>query len=528
MRGLGGCFLTVWVVATGLARSEEPLHLRIDQLVSAQFAGRKPAAACDDSTFVRRAYLDLAGRIPSADEARAFLDDPTPDKRTRLVDALLAAPTYPKRMQDLFHVMLMERRGDHPEWQAFLNTCFEQNKPWNAIVAAILNPDADDEAMRGAAFFYTKRLEKYGENPTDFPGLTRDVGRMFLGADLQCAECHNHLFIDDYKQHDFQGLFAIYKNVSIRTDVKFPAVRELSPGDKLQFVSVFDPAQQETGPRVPFGEELPLMEQPPLPNLPRNLKPPFYTALPSLAQELPTAENTLFVRNIANRLWFVMMGEGLVTPLDLFHSDNPPSHPELLELLAGEFAAHNFDIKWMLRELALTQTYQRSSVVPEGQEPPPRNSYLLGNEKRLSAEQLLWSTLQATGNRERLTKGAEAANKELEDYQARFVKAFANEPKEPEVAFQATVAGALFQLNDDKMLALFRPQPNNLMERLLAVNNNDQAIDELFLTIFTRAPAEEERVAINKYLTQNADRRETALGHVAWSMVTAMEFFVNH
>ncbi|MBW3595772.1 MAG: DUF1549 and DUF1553 domain-containing protein, partial [Planctomycetes bacterium] len=521
-------FLTTWLLITAAPVSAEgPLHVRVDQLVAERFEGREPAPVCDDATFVRRVWLDLAGRIPSAEEAKSFLDDTSPDKRTKLIDALLAAPTYRERMQDLFHVMLMERRGDDPEWRTFLKTCFEQNKPWNEMAAAILNPDAENEATRGAAFFYTKRLESYGQNPTDFPGLTRDVGRLFLGVDLQCAECHNHLFIDDYKQHDFQGLFAIYKNLAIRTDLKFPAVMEKGTGEKLSFISVFDPAQQETGPRIPFGEEVAVVEQPLPPNPPRNLKGPLYGALPSLADELPTAENELFTKNIVNRLWFVMMGEGLVMPLDLFHSENPPSHPELLDLLAGEFAAHAFDIKWLLRELALTQTYQRSSVLAEGQEPPPRNSYLLGNEKRLSAEQLLWSTLQATGNHKRLAGGDEAAAKELEDYKSRFVKAFANEPREPEVDFNATVAGALFQLNDAKMLALFQPQAGNLTERLVAMKGDDQAIDELFLSIFTRRPSGEERAAVKQFLDGNANREE-ALAHVAWSMVTAMEFYVNH
>jgi hypothetical protein len=526
----GAIVILAWLgfAANRVAAQEEPLRAKIDRLVSAGFEGRQPAPPADDAAFLRRVWLDFAGRIPTAEEARTFLADASPDKRARLIDELLAAPTYPVRMQELFHTMLMERRGDHPDWQRFLKTCFEQNKPWDKMAAAILNPPADDEALQGAGFFYTKRLENYGQNPIDYPGLTRDVGRLLLGVDLQCAQCHNHLFIDDYTQLEFQGLFAIYKNLAIRTEAKFPAVIEKATEQRLEFISVFDPTKRETGPRIPFSKEVPWTEQPTDPNAKGKPAGPNFAALPALAQELPTAENPFFTRNIANRLWFVMMGRGLVDPLDLFHTGNPPTHPELLDVLAADFSAHDFDIRWFLREIALSQAYQRSSAAPEGHDPPPRESYLTANEKRLSAEQLLWSTLAATGNRERLTQDDEASKKELEDLKVRFVKAYANEPREPETDFSATVAGALFLMNDEKLLGLLKPQPGNLMERLLAASEPQAMTDELFLSVVTRAPAEEERSAVTEYLAKNADRREAALAHVVWSMLSSMEFGVNH
>ena len=203
---------------------DEPLHRRIDRLIAARFEG-DPAPKSSDAAFFRRIHLDLAGHIPAPDETRRFLSDPASDKRQSTVDRLLNSPAYPSRMANLFHVMLMERRGDNEEWDTFLRTCFEQNKPWDQIVREILKPDDEDETRRGAAYFYTRRLEKVGQQTTDYPGLTRDVGRLFLGVDLQCAECHDHLFIDDYKQREFQGLIAVYRNISIRAG-KFPAINE--------------------------------------------------------------------------------------------------------------------------------------------------------------------------------------------------------------------------------------------------------------------------------------------------------------
>ncbi|MBC7968404.1 MAG: DUF1549 domain-containing protein [Fuerstia sp.] len=517
-----------------LSADERSLALRIDDLIALKFDGRQPAPTSDDAEFLRRICLDLAGRIPTADETRRFLDNSAPDKRTQMIDQLLAAPAYAQRMQELFHVVLMERRGDNDKWTHYLRTAFEQNKHWDQIVRELLYPDAEDESRRGAGFFYTKRIEANGQNPVDYPGLTRDVGRLFLGADLQCAQCHNHLFIEDYKQQDFQGLYSVYLNLSVKSGLDFPAVTEKAMDKKLEFVSVFDPTPHQTGPRIPFAKDIEVPEQvkdgPPV------------SVLALLAHDFPTPENRLFSKNIANRLWFVMMGRGLVHPLDLHHSGNPPSHSELLDLLASEFAAHQYDIKWMLRELALTQTYQRSgryptAVAAENGEPAvvnldqiPPQSYLLFNEKRLLAEQLLYSTLQATGNLDRLLQPTAEGkpNPELVDLTAKYIAAFANEPREPEDQINPTVKGALFTLNDETSLHLLSRQPGNLIDRLMAMTDGQLLAEELYLSVFTRKPTDDERTELVAWLAQHSDDREKAIKMWAWSMLTSMEFVVNH
>ncbi|MDA0917611.1 MAG: DUF1553 domain-containing protein [Planctomycetota bacterium] len=521
------------MVLSGFACSAaEPLHRRIDQLIAAGFNG-EPAALSNDAEFFRRVNLDLAGRIPSAADSRAFLDDSSPDKRAAVIDRLLASPEFAGRMANLFHVMLMERRGDNDEWNRFLETSLAQNKPWDQIVHEILKPNPEDESLRGAAYFYTRRLEKSGQQSTDFPGLTRDVGRLFLGVDLQCAECHDHLFIDDYKQRDFQGLFAVYQNVSIRSE-KFPAINEKTMTAKLSFVSVFDAsAKGDTGPRIPFGKEFEIPDPPPVDPAAKKKRPdpndpPTFSALSVIADSLPSSDNHLFRRNIANRLWFCMMGRGLVEPLDQFHSANQATHPELLEVLADEFAAHHFDIKWMIREITLSETWQRSSRMGDRTEPPPRETYQVGNQRRLTAEQLFWSTLQATGNLDRLApKDGEEPSDEFKELQSGFVTSFASEPKEPATDYTPAVKQALFLLNDSKVLSLLKPQPGNLIGKLL--NLPDEKIaDELFLSIFCRLPDDTERTTINDYLKNNADRRAEAMSQLAWAMLTSIEFAVNH
>ena len=511
--------------------AQESLHVRIDGLIAARFDG-EPAPPSNDAEFFRRVNLDLAGRIPSVEATRQFLDDESHDKRRLAIDRLLDAPAYFERMTSLFHVTLMERRGDNDEWDAFLRACFEQNKPWDRMVREILMPNREEETLRGAAYFYTRRLEKVGQNPTDYPGLTRDVGRLFLGVDLQCAECHDHLFINDYKQREFQGLFAVYKNLSIRRE-EFPAVNEAAMTAKLEFVSVFAPETNRTGPRIPFGKEFDLPEPPAEDSDPKKEKPdpnepPAFSALNLIAEQLPTSNNRLFRQNIANRLWFFMMGRGLVEPLDQFHSANQATHPELLELLADELAAHGFDIKWLLRELALTQTWQRSSRIESAGKVASRESYQLGSQRRLTAEQLFWSTLQATGNLDRLAPQGEAQpGDEFNDLKARFLKAFAGEPKQPAVTYAPAVKQALFLLNDSKVLDLLKPQAGNLIERLRGMPD-DRVADELFLSIFCRLPDDEERAVVDAHLKKNTENRTAALGRLAWAMLTSVEFCINH
>ena len=244
-------------------------------------------------------------------------------------------------MQDLFNAMLMERRGDNPEWTKFLEASFNSNKPWDQLAREIIDPDNENEdAPRLGVLLHQAAGESRRSRTPTIPGLTRDVGRLFLGMDLQCAQCHNHLFIDSYKQQDFQGLFTVYQNTFIRSDVKFPAIGEKVMTKKIDFMSVFDKVPLATGPRIPGGKE---MEIPTFEKgqeyfdparqeeeLPWRAK---FSPLEALAHEMPTSANRAFCDNIANRLWFVMMGRGLVNPLDQHHLANPASHPELMELL---------------------------------------------------------------------------------------------------------------------------------------------------------------------------------------------------
>ncbi|MBS0203041.1 MAG: DUF1549 domain-containing protein [Planctomycetes bacterium] len=532
--------LAVTAIAGGVVWAQEPVHVQIDQFIEAA-AGIPVAPLAEDSEFLRRIYLDFAGRIPSSAEAHSFLSDTATGKRSALIDRLLTSPEYARRMRDAWHVQLMERAGEHEEWLKFLEQSFAANKPWDKLVREILNPNPDDESTRGSAYFLTKRLENYGQQPVDLPGLTRDVGRLFMGVDLQCAQCHDHLFVDDYKQVDFQGLHTFLSHATIRTDLKFPAIAEKVVDKKTEFMSVFLKEPRTTGPRLPFGTEVDVPafakgeEFAVAPDRKLNFPgKPKFSPLAILSEQLPTASNPQFVRNIVNRLWCQMLGRGLVHPLDLTHSGNPASHPAILELLATEFTAHQFDIRWLLRELALTRAYQRSSTLPAGlaQEPRPE-SYVVAIEKPLSTEQMFWSILQATGELPRYqptiqADGKTKPNPAFEGLRKGFLAAFANPPRDPEGDFAPSVKAALFLSNDGKVLELFKPRDGNLADQLLQEANPAKFTDTLFIAVLARSPSSEELKSLTEFLAAHPGQRDKAVEQAIWALISSTEFCVNH
>lgn len=408
---LGGAMLFA-----GPVSGQEALHVRIDRLMDA--AALTPSAPlCSDAEFLRRTHLDLLGVIPTAAEARAFLGDQTPNKREALVDRLLADPRHPLHLASTFHVMWMERRADkhvpQNEWLKFLVDSFRANKPYDQLVREMLSADSVNPATRPAAKFLLDR-------EADPHLLTRDIGRMFFGVDLQCAQCHDHPLIDDYLQSDYYGLYAFvnrtYLFVNEKEKDKKGFLAEKADG-VVEFKSVFTGNSGKTRPRLLGGIEL---DEPrfhlgdeyaaaPAPNLPAT---PKFSRRQLLTTALTDGTNPAFRKNIVNRLWARLMGRGLVHPVDLHHSDNPPSNPEVLNLLADEIKALNFQLKPMLRELALTKSYQRAIDVPADVATPANADATLAAWKA-EAEKLAAATTAAKDDYTKLLTQLTEANKAL-------------------------------------------------------------------------------------------------------------------
>jgi hypothetical protein len=542
--------------SSSAADKQGPLHVRIDAVVDASRTGAE-TPLCADADFIRRVYLDLVGVIPTSTEAKAFLDDVAKDKRQKLIDRLLTDPRFDRHMQITFDVMLMERRPakyvTQPEWVQYLYTSFSENKPLDQLAREILSADGSDEKQRAAARFYLDREVE--------PNLvTRDVGRMFLGRDMQCAQCHDHPLIDDYYQNDYYGIFAFLNRGSLFTDPKKKVLyAEKAEGDLVDFKSVFTGAAGKTGPHLPGvavidepqfekGEEYvvkPAKDVRPIPKFSRRER---------LAEELTGGKFRAFQRNLANRLWGHMLGRGIVEPYDVDHSANPPSQPELLELLTDELVAAKFDTRFFLREIALSKTYQRASslldqTIPDGWS----QKFFVAEIEPLTPEQMALSAMQATGLLEEYRLAAETAERAklekekktvADDELARhvenavfakaqgdinnFVNVLGQGSGPGATAYQSTVQEALFLTNATQVSAWMKPKAGNLADRLLKLSEPAALAEELYLSVLTRQPGEDELAAVAQYLTGRDKDRSTAIEEMIWGLLSSAEFRFHH
>ena len=514
--------------------AELSLHEKIDAIIDAKNKGRVVSAQSDDYEFVRRVYLDFAGRIPTVSEVDLFVANKAADKRRSLIEQLVNSPAYAKQMANTFHIHFMERLGDNNEWLKYLEESFRKNKGWNVMAREILRGVGSKDEVKGSSFFYSKRLENYGQNPVDYSALTRDVGRLFLGKDLRCAECHDHLFVEEYKQADFKGLFAFFQNTYL-SDAKAGVVGEKMTSKKLEFMSVFKKEKKEIAPKIPGMAEVSIPEfkkgeeflVPPDPKKKIQGVPKF-SPLEKLSEQLPTASNPDFAKNIVNRIWFIMIGRGLVHPLDLHHAGNPPSHPELLALLAKEFNDHNYDIKWLLTELANTRVYQRSSRVDVGKTPEVPSYFGTAIEKRISAEQLLASIIVATGRYEKLDKKDGKDPEMPEALKVKFIKAFANAARDPEDEIAFSLKAALFLLNDDAVLALLKPEAENTTAALVKMKPDNLMIEKAYLAILSRKPDPQEAKDALEFLSNPSIAGESGVKNLVWALLSSSEFNLNH
>ncbi|WP_439630383.1 DUF1549 domain-containing protein [Gemmata sp.] len=370
------------------ARAAEPrpaaeVAKQIDAAIDQHLAASKmaPAPQSGDAEFLRRAYLDVTGRVPTAKQAAAFLDSTGADKRTKLIDELLALPNYGDQFGRTWRDWIAPpelpsdvNSGKQPlaatrnlgNWFA---ARFNADDGWDVIVRKVLTADGTLKDQPQGMFFSLAGDDTGRPSPG---GATRVVGSLFLGLQLQCAECHKDPF-KDYKQSDYWGLAAFFRNVSWKfqgsdlemvTEATAPAVAapKAKPGakgglqfnpDKAPFGSITIPAAalRNSGTVIPgkFPEGAKLVAE-------RGV-----SLRSVIADWLTARENPYFARAFVNRTWAYFFARGIVNPIDDLRSDNPPSHPELLDLLTEEFVASGYKVKHLVRCVTATNAYRRTS-----------------------------------------------------------------------------------------------------------------------------------------------------------------------
>ncbi len=353
-----------------------PLHQQIDHVVGALYFGPAIPLA-SDLEFQRRIYLDLIGRGPTVAESESFSDrlQASPEKselvRQELIDDLLSREEFAHYYAKVLEVLFSERREVIGlfEVRAFIRQWLADRRPLNELCTEILAADGTGVEFRAAASFMINRNAE--------PNLvTRDVGRIFFGRDVQCAQCHDHPLVADYEQSEYYGILSFVNRTYVFQDEKrgnLPYLGEKGEGS-LEFASVFKPeaGKSVAQPMLPMA-----MAMDAEPDFVDSLDAyvvapekdkrgiPRYSRRQQLAVLATHPENHSFNRNLANRLWANMLGMGVVHPVDMHHTDNPPVSAALLRLLSEELVNCQYDLREILRQIALSKTYQRSVVAPD-------------------------------------------------------------------------------------------------------------------------------------------------------------------
>jgi hypothetical protein len=503
----------------------QALSARIDKLIGIRLAQEKivAAPATDDAEFFRRLRLDLNGRIPSVTQLADFLDDPRTDKRRRWIDQLMDgrdnAPLYVQHFTHFWRRQLLAQTPAQSDavitpLENWLHKQVKLNTPYDRLARGLLT-DAD-----AVGFFVAN--ENKPEN------LASRTSRLLLGVKLECAQCHDDRSGGKWKRTQFWEYAAFFTGLD---------------GSQGQSGVVATPRAQKAGPaRIQVGTSKTWVEA----RFPDGRLPNWQGAVTprqALAEWLARADNPWFARTAVNRLWHFLFGVGLIDPVDgLGIEDNPPSHPQLLDELVRQFVAHDFDVKFLLRAITGSQTYQRSSRASSvrnagfspftfhpGPKPALRTPgqaearlFARAASRALTPEQLFDSLVLATGYRPGRAKGG--PNSLRADFLAPF-----DDPNSEPVDFQASIQQALMMMNG-KFTTEATSSSRSVTVAAVIDSNRPRPlarrIEDLYLVTLSRRPRPQE---IRRLLDYAAARdSKQALRDIFWALLNSTEFVLNH
>ena len=498
---------------TGPAKSApdaQALTARVDAVLAARWAEAKvrPAAVADDGEFLRRASLDLIGKIPTAAEARDFLDDPSTGKRLALIERLLDSPAYTARATEIWRRLLLPEADTEDlarqvagDFEAWLRKKVIEDAGYDRIVREILTAKLDGRSTESAmgrlalspAGYYAAKESK-PEN------IASGVSRVFLGIRLECAQCHNHPFAS-WKRDQFWSLAAFFADlpsqgaentVVMRRDPDAPPRRELTiPGSKKVVKAThLDGSTPAWRPRAETRE--------------------------ILAEWVTAPDNPYFGRAIVNRVWARFFGLGLIEPMDDLDGSGGTELSGLLDELAGQFRAHGYKLKFLIRVLTATRAYNLSSIVNQAESTTPMFASM--PVRGLSPGQLFDSLTQATGA-------------EPGDARARFLELFASREDRP-VEAETTIIQALTMMNGSYIDGATNPETSQVLGAIVKAPFLDTPgrIETLYLATLTRRPRPDELAVLVPFL----ERRKTApdearaIADIFWAILNGPEFHLNH
>jgi hypothetical protein len=499
----------------GVSQAEEPavaqlraeMIARIDQLLTERLKqeGVQPSELANDGEFVRRAYLDLTGVIPRVADVRAFLADDDEQKRAKLTERLLNSPRYATHMANTWRQIMVPGGLDLEQLQSvagvqnWLRRQFAQNMRYDRIVGDFLVATGGGQA--GPALYYTS-LELKPEK------LAASTARIFLGLQIECAECHPHPF-DHWKQEDFWGYAAFFARLQ-QENQRGPMDVTLVDLDSGE-VTLPD-SETVVPPRYPDG------------TLARDEDRG--TRRVQLSIWMASRDNPYLPKAAVNRVWSHLFGRGLVEPVDDLGKHNPASHPELFDELTQYFVKTGFDLQELLRTIANTQAYQRSSRTVG--EPPAPELFAAMSIKTLTPEQLFDSLSRVVGGRSAEIPNFFAVQSNLFDQRRLAFVGKMQMRGSNATEFDAGVLQALTLLNGaDTAAATQNEQSSVLMALSSPLFDDRERLETLFLGTYSRFPTQQETGHLLDHVKTASDSHE-ALGDVLWALLNSAEFTLNH
>jgi uncharacterized protein DUF1549/uncharacterized protein DUF1553 len=492
--------------------STAALSQRIDEVILQRLTAEKVPASplADDAEFLRRVYLDITGVIPTAEQAKKFLDSKDPDKRAKLIDELLASLGFGRHMADIWSDLIIPKSSENQRLQPapltdWLEKQFNENKPWDKLVYDLLTSSGPQDENGAVTFFLA--------NPT--ADKMNDVAtRLFMGVQLQCAQCHNHPFTK-WKQDEYWGMAMFF------TKVRPDNLRQAQKNGNT-------PSITEGGGRPNNKQKLPESakmvppkflqgEQPKV-----NDKEPYR---PILAKWMTASENPFFAKAMVNRVWSQFFGRGFVNAVDDMHEKNQASHPELLDELSAQFVASGFDVKHLVRTICNSQTYQRTSRPLAGNE---EDVALFSHVavRTLTPEQL-FDSLEAVVGKTQQQRGAgrQAGGKGVpRSPRAQFVAFFETDDGADPTEYGAGIPQALRLMNSAQL--------NNggalLNQAAKAGAKPADVIETLYLATLSRRPNEAETNRLVARVDAAGKESRKVYSDILWALLNSSEFTLNH
>jgi hypothetical protein len=538
-----------------LKASTKPLAPgEIDRLVNAELAkvGVKPAAKTTDEQFMRRVYIDLTGKLPMPADITEFVADKSPDKRAKLIDKLLDSDEYAKHWGQYWRTVITTRATLDffvtpviPQFERWMTAQLKANKSWAAITRDQLTASGKvmyaESDKNPQAFFLLSR--RGADSVTE---MAAETSRIFLGIQIQCAQCHDHPS-DVWKRqqfHEFAAYFGRYRgSFPIREEKKFVGVQLASRPGEHRMPDRDDP-KMGTAMNPKFLDGKAPADADPVPSTRGPIGPAGFpkggfgkgassggmsdaARRKALADQITSKDNPWFAGAFVNRMWGEFMGQAFYTPIDDMGPQKDAMMPVVLARVAGSFRGNDYDIKQIYRDILNSDTYQRQ--IRPGESGDEHLLFATRNPVRMNGN-ALWQTLTSTLGAIGPTGGRFGAAPPMGPFgrfgglETQFKNEFAYDPSTKAEEIEGSISQALILMNNPQINAKIRAEGTNLLARILSsYSEDDEALRVVYLRTLARRPTDREVTRLRDHI-RSVDNRAEAYEDILWALINSTEF----